>query len=55
MLSKIEAKYIQSLYHKKQRDELSLFIVEGLKGVDELLNSSFVVQKIFAVNDWEHP
>ena len=55
MLSKIEAKYIQSLYHKKQRDELSVFIVEGLKGVDELLNSSFVVQKIFAVNDWEHP
>lgn len=55
MLSKIEAKYIQSLYHKKQRDVLSLFIVEGVKGVDELLNSSFVVQKIYAVNEWEHP
>jgi TrmH family RNA methyltransferase len=55
MLSKIEAKYIQSLYHKKQRDALSLFIVEGIKGVDELLNSSFVVQKIFAVNEWLHP
>lgn len=55
MLSKIEAKYIQSLYHKKQRDSLSLFIVEGVKGVDELLNSSFVVQKIFAVNEWSHP
>lgn len=55
MLSKIEAKYIQSLYHKKQRDALRLFIVEGVKGVDELLNSSFVVQKIFAVNEWEHP
>ncbi|WP_295231627.1 RNA methyltransferase [Sediminibacterium sp.] len=55
MLSKIEAKYIQSLYHKKQRDALSLFIVEGVKGVDELLNSSFVVQKIFAVNEWAHP
>ena len=55
MLSKIEAKYIQSLYHKKQRDALSLFIVEGVKGVDELLNSSFEVQKIYAVNEWEHP
>lgn len=55
MLSKIEAKYIQSLYHKKQRDALSLFIVEGVKGVDELLSSNFVVQKIFAVNDWTHP
>lgn len=55
MLSKIEAKYIQSLYHKKQRDALSLFIVEGVKGVDEVLNSSFVVEKIFALNEWEHP
>jgi TrmH family RNA methyltransferase len=55
MLSKIEAKYIQSLYHKKQRDALSLFIVEGVKGVDELLNSSFAIQNIFAVNDWAHP
>ncbi len=55
MLSKIEAKYIQSLYHKKQRDALNLFIVEGVKGVDELLNSQFKVQKIVAVEEWEHP
>lgn len=55
MLSKIEAKYIQSLFHKKQRDALNLFIVEGVKGVDELLNSHFKVQKILAVEDWAHP
>ena len=55
MLSKIEAKYIQSLYHKKQRDALNLFIVEGVKGVVELLNSHFKVQKIVAVEEWEHP
>lgn len=55
MLSKIEAKYIQSLYHKKQRDALNLFIVEGVKGVDELLNSHFKVQKLVAVEEWEHP
>lgn len=55
MLSKIETKYIQSLFHKKQRDALKLFIVEGIKGVDELLNSHFKVQKILAVKEWEHP
>lgn len=55
MLSKNEAKYIQSLFHKKQRDALSLFIVEGVKGVDELLNSSLQVEKIYALDNWEHP
>ncbi|WP_026763809.1 RNA methyltransferase [Sediminibacterium salmoneum] len=55
MLSKNEAKYIQSLFHKKQRDALNLFIVEGVKGVDELLNSSIQVQKIYALDNWEHP
>lgn len=55
MLSKIETKYIQSLYHKKQRDALNLFIVEGIKGVDELLNSHFKVKKLVAVEEWVHP
>ena len=55
MLSKNEAKYIQSLFHKKQRDALNLFIVEGVKGVDELLKSSIQVQKIYALDNWEHP
>lgn len=55
MLSKNEAKYIQSLFHKKQRDALGLFIVEGVKGVDELLNSSMRIQKIYALDNWEHP
>ncbi len=55
MLSKNEAKYIQSLFHKKQRDALNLFIVEGVKGVDELLNSSIQVHKIYALDNWEHP
>lgn len=55
MLSKNETKYIQSLYQKKQRDALNLFIVEGVKGVQELLDSDFTVQKIVATNDWEHP
>ncbi|MDB5232348.1 MAG: methyltransferase [Chitinophagaceae bacterium] len=52
MLSKNEAKYIQSLYHKKNRDDTGLFIAEGPKLVEELLNSSFEIKKIYALKDW---
>ncbi|MEJ8844054.1 RNA methyltransferase [Lacibacter sp. H375] len=37
MLSKNEVKYIQSLGHKKRRDEERLFLMEGSKIVAELL------------------
>ena len=37
MLSKNEIKYIQSLGHKKRRDEERLFLMEGNKMVAELL------------------
>ncbi len=37
MLSKNEVKYIQSLGHKKRRDEERLFLMEGSKMVAELL------------------
>ncbi|MBP6687530.1 MAG: RNA methyltransferase [Lacibacter sp.] len=37
MLSKNEIKYIQSLGHKKRRDEERLFLMEGSKMVAELL------------------
>ena len=52
MLSKIEIKYIQSLYHKKQRQQEGLFIAEGPKLLTELLLSDYRVQKIYAVEDW---
>lgn len=55
MLSKNEAKYIQSLFYKKQRLQSGLFIAEGIKLVDELLCSSFTVKKIYATSDWTHP
>ncbi len=55
MLNKNEAKYIQSLSLKKHRDATGHFLVEGIKGVDELLNSNFVVKKLFAVEGWDHP
>jgi TrmH family RNA methyltransferase len=53
MISKNELKYIQSLYHKKVREETGLFVAEGVKLVNELLHSNFVVKKIYAVKEWK--
>jgi len=53
MLSKTHTKYIQSLQHKKLRDETGLFIAEGPKVVMDLLNSrKFVCKELLATNDW---
>jgi RNA methyltransferase, TrmH family len=53
MISKNELKYIQSLYHKKVRDEAQLFIAEGVKLVAELLNSNFEIKKVYATKEWQ--
>ena len=37
MISKSDIKYIQSLAHKKFREEEGLFVVEGVKMVQEML------------------
>jgi len=53
MLSKTHTKYIQSLQHKKSRDEAGLFIAEGPKLVPDLLASrNFICKELFAVKDW---
>ena len=53
MLNKSDVKYIQSLAHKKYRDESGVFIIEGLKMVDELLNSfPERVLEVFATQNW---
>jgi len=53
MLSKTHTKYIQSLQHKKFRDEYGLFLAEGPKVVMDLLNSrKFTCKEIFALNNW---
>ncbi len=53
MLSKTHTKYIQSLQHKKLRDETGLFIAEGPKVVMDLLNSrKFVCKELLATNEW---
>lgn len=53
MLSKSKVKYIQSLGHKKFRDEEGLFIAEGPKIVDELLAvKGMAVTEIYGVKEW---
>ena len=52
MLSKNELKYIQSLCHKKQRQETGLFLAEGPKLVEELLHSDYRIKKILATGRW---
>ncbi len=53
MLSKTIIKYIQSLAHKKFRDEYGEFIAEGPKVVAELLQSNkFTCIYIFGLQSW---
>lgn len=53
MLSKTHTKYIQSLQHKKFRDELDLFIAEGPKVVSDLLaGQKFICREILATKEW---
>lgn len=52
-ISKNQLKLITSLSQKKYRQKNSLFIAEGIKVVNELLNSSFNVDVLFATDDFE--
>ena len=53
MLSKTIVKYIQSLAHKKLRDEEGVFIAEGPKVVAELLQSNkFACKTICGTQNW---
>lgn len=53
MLVKSQVKYIQSLSQKKLRDEEDVFVAEGPKIINELLESANVVlQHLYAVDEW---
>lgn len=52
-ISKSQLKLITSLSQKKYRQKHNLFIAEGIKVVNELLNSSFEVELIFCTNDFQ--
>lgn len=54
MLSKATIKDIQSLQHKKFRNESNLFTAEGPKVVDELLTvGNFDCEQVFATAKWK--
>ena len=47
-----DIKFINSLNRKKNRDESGLFIVEGVKVVNELIDSEYQIEKIYATENW---
>lgn len=52
MLTNSEVKYIQSLSQKKFREKEKLFVVEGVKMAQEVLESNFNVHSIYATKEW---
>ena len=50
MVSKSQIKLITSLEQKKNRALHGLFTVEGIKGISELLNSHFELEKLYTTN-----
>ncbi|MDF4204969.1 RNA methyltransferase [Maribacter sp. SA7] len=50
MVVKSELKLIKSLQQKKCRNEHGLFVVEGKKTVEEVVNSDMKIYKLFAVD-----
>lgn len=47
MVTKQEIKLIKSLNQKKYRQQLGLFTVEGIKGIEEFLNSEFKLHRLY--------
>lgn len=54
MLTKTDIKRINSLKRKSKRKENGLFVVEGVKIVQELLSSTFTIHKIYCTASVAH-
>ncbi|HBN05207.1 MAG TPA: RNA methyltransferase, partial [Bacteroidales bacterium] len=52
MLSKAQIKRISSYKESKYRNQDKVFVVEGVKVVNELLNSSYEIETICALKQW---
>lgn len=52
-ITKNQLKLIRSLQQKKYRKENKLFIVEGVKNIEELLKSDFNIHSLYATSDWQ--
>ena len=58
MITKSDVKYIQSLSHKKFREEEGTFVVEGVKMVNELMDEfPAYILHVYALQRWldQHP
>jgi TrmH family RNA methyltransferase len=53
LLSKVKIKQYQQLQSKKFRQKYGLFMVEGLKSVNELIQSKWPIESIICSNDFE--
>ncbi len=53
MISKQQQKYVQSLHNKKYRTEYGKFLVEGEKGILEILNSDFEIENIYCTENFK--
>jgi len=51
MVTKNQIKRIKSLHQKKYRKEYQLFIAEGVKVIQELLQSSFVLEHLYITQE----
>ena len=51
MLSKNREKFVKSLHRKKEREEEGVFIVEGRKIVQEVIDSGWVILHLFCKQD----
>ncbi|MCF4102368.1 RNA methyltransferase [Gillisia sp. M10.2A] len=51
MVSKSQIKLITSLEQKKVRAKTGLFVVEGIKGISEVLDSKFELDSLFTTED----
>jgi TrmH family RNA methyltransferase len=54
MLSKSRITLITSLKQKKYRLQHQLFVVEGIKTINEFLNSSYVLDHLYAIDSFEN-
>ncbi|MBL4593293.1 MAG: RNA methyltransferase [Flavobacteriales bacterium] len=52
MLSISQKKYVNSLKQKKFRTQCNCFVVEGIKMIEELLQSDYEIESIFATSSW---
>jgi RNA methyltransferase, TrmH family len=51
MISKSQISYIKSLHQKKNRKEQGHFIVEGLKSIQEFINSNYIVDSVYCTEN----